>query len=233
MIQADPAWKHVFEVLDDDGGLAADQSLPLRQVTNNRFQVTAPLRYTGRTGLPDGPVDKKVRTLPLDLDRRSDLASVPAALRWFEAPHGAHTLFHDYHLEARVLPAREADLVFRYMLGDLGVPTVKKYLLWAAVALRTRLDEHRASFLLWLALSVVGLGSFVLAALGVDFPSWTGGRAIVLLVTGVAPLPASLLWGREWKAALIAAVMAIWILPAAVLAFVALAVYAMLERLAG
>lgn len=236
-------WAAAFVILNQDGSTADDQGIPLRQVSDNGFQVGAAIRYRGETGL-DPRFDDAVRELPLDLARRSDLASVPAALRWFERPHGVHTpaaLFHDYLLshgpeldvDGESVRPDQADLVFRHMLKAVGVPTIKRYLLWTAVALRTRWETRRLSLVVWVILSVVGLVSFVAAAVGVDFPDWTGGQWVVLVVTGLAPLPASLLWGRERRAALVAAVMAIWILPAAGLAMIALAVYGILERAVG
>ena len=236
-------WGAAFVILNQDGSAAENQGIPLRQVSDNGFQVGAAIHYRGETGL-DPRYDHVVRDLPLDLARRSDLASVPAALRWFERPHGAHTpaaLFHDYLLvrgrqldvDGESVRPDQADLLFRYMLKAVGVPTVKRYLLWTAVALRTRWETSRVSLVVWVILSVVGLGSFIAAAVGVGFPDWTGGRWVVLAVTGLAPLPASLLWGRERRAALVAAVMAIWILPAGGLAMIALGVYGVLERLVG
>ena len=229
-------WLDVVEVLDPDGSRAENQGMPLCQVTDRRFKVGATLRYLGETGL-DPSLDDAVRTLPLDPDRLSDLASVPPMMGWFERPHGAHTpaaLFHDHLLVVggRVSPT-DADRMFRFMLKAVGVPTVKRYLLWAAVVLRTRWETSRLSVLVWVALSIAGLISFVAALVGVDLPDWTGGRAVVLVVAGLAPLPASLLWGREWIAALVAAVMAIWILPAAAIALAAIAVYQVLERTVG
>ncbi len=234
-------WSTAFVILDQDGLPAENQGIPLRQVSDNGFEVGSAIHYRGDTGL-DPSFDAAVRDLPLDLARRSDLASVPASLRWFERPHGVHTpaaLFHDYLLvygpdlrvDGEPVRPEQADLLFRYMLKELGVPTIKRYLLWTAVALRTRWATSRASLIVWVVLSVVGLVSFVAAAVGVEFLDWAGGRWVVLAVTGLAPLPASLLWGRERRAALVAAIMAIWILPAGGLAFVALAVYGMLERL--
>jgi len=236
-------WAESFVMLNPDGSPAADQGIPLRQVSENGFQVYAAIHYAGETGLA-ADFDADVRELPLDLDRISDLASVPASMRWFERPHGAHTpaaLFHDYlltkgpKLRSSGAPVRpdQADLVFRHMLKAVGVPTVKRYVMWTGVALRTRWETSRVALIIWVALSVAGLGLFVAAALGVDFPTWTGGRWAVLVVAGLAPLPASLLWSKQRRAALIAAVMAVWFLPAAVLAALALAVYGGLEFIVG
>lgn len=239
-METDLPWNGVFVVLDSDGSPLADQGLPLRQVTSSRFEVGAAIRYVGETGLAPER-DDLVRLLPLDRDRRSDLASVPAVLRWFERPHGVHTpaaLFHDYLLGQPEIPAVEADLLFRNMLVALQVPRVRRNLLWAAVAMRTRWVEHRASLILWVVLSVLGLLTFVVALVGLvfggfDLPSWTGGNVVALVVSALAPLPASLLWGGARKAALIAAFAAIWMLPAAAIALLALAVYRVLEFVAG
>jgi len=234
-VHPNPAWTGVFEIVDSDNHLVDGQALPMSQVSNNRFRVEATLRYLGETGL-GVEVDHLVRELPFDAARRSDLASVPAALGWFERPHGAHTpaaLFHDDLLVTGRVPPADADLLFRFMLKALGVPTVKRYLMWAGVALRTQWVMRRPLVVLWALLSVLGLTSFVLAAFGIGLPAWLGSRWVVLAVSAVAPLPASLLWGREWRAALVAAVMAIWVLPAGAIALVALAVYGSLERIVG
>lgn len=237
-METDPPWIDVFVVVDDEGQPVAHQGIPLRQVTGSRFEVGAEIRYLGETGLAPER-DGTVRVLPIDASRLSDLASVPAVMRWFERPHGVHTpaaLFHDYLLGHSQVTATEADLVFLNMLRALRVPRLKRNLMWAAVAMRTRWEEHRASLIAWVVLSVLGLIAFVVAAVslvfgGVDLPSWTGGSGVVLVVSALAPLPASLLWGASRRAALIAAIAAIWMLPAAAIALLALGVYWVLESL--
>ena len=227
-----PPWDGIFEVLDSSGAKTADQGLPLLQVTDSSFQLGARVRYLGETGL-DPALDDVVRELPVDLGRRSDLASVPAALRWFERAHGVHTpaaLFHDYLLRVgdRVR-ADQADLMFRHMLEALGVPVVKRNLMWAAVVMRTRWFTSPVALILWTVLSAGGIVLFVLTLLGVDMPGILGNRPVTLVAAALAPFPASLLWGRERRAALVAAAMAIWILPAAAIALLALVAYRAIE----
>lgn len=226
----------MFEVLDDQGGPRQNQGLPLTQINDTEFTVGATLRYLGPTGFsPDA--DDAVRILPLSDTRRSDLASVPAVVRWFVRPHGAHTpaaLFHDYFISSdSPLTPNEADRYFLHMLSALKVRTVKRWVMYAAVALRTRWVTSKLSLLVWIALSTSGLVLFVWAALGFGFPDLFGSRWVVLAVTGFAPLPASLLWGSQWQAALVAAVVAIWILPASAFALMALGVYYLLEQIVG
>lgn len=231
-----PPWSGVFEVVDAAGVALPNQGLPLTQVNDEEFVVGATLRYLGPTGLSDD-VDEVVRILPFSETRRSDLASVPAVVRWFERPHGVHTpaaLFHDYFITSgSPISSAEADRYFLNMLGALGVPTVKRWVMYAAVALRTRWVTNKLALLLWIVLSATGLGLFVWAALGLGLPDFLDNRGLVLVVSGLAPLPASLLWGSQWQAALVAAVVAIWILPASALALVALAVYYALESVVG
>lgn len=238
-METDLPWAGVFVVVDGDGNPTEHQGMPLCQVTSSSFEVGAAIRYTGETGLSPA-LDEQVRLLPLDPERRSDLASVPAVLRWFERPHGVHTpaaLFHDYLLGQPEIAATDADLVFLNMLGALRVRRVRRNLLWAAVAMRTRWVEHRVSLVVWVILSLLGLTTFVVALVltfvGGDLPAWTGGRTAVLGVSALAPLPASLLWGKVRRGALIAAIAAIWILPAVVIALLALGVYGALEFVVG
>ena len=119
------------------------------------------------------------------------------------------------------------------MLEALGVAPIRRNLMWAAVVARTRWFTSPVALVMWVLLSALGLGLFVLSVIGVGLPSWLGGRLVVLIVSAIAPLPASLLWGRAWRAGLVAAAMAIWLLPAAVIAVLALAIYRLLEGVIG
>jgi hypothetical protein len=54
----------------------------------------------------------------------------------------------------------------------------------------------------------------------------------MLLVALLLPLPAAFLWGKQYGAGIVAAMAALWILPAAVLAGIGYLVYLALERAA-
>lgn len=110
-------------------GFHQEYDLAIRQVSATEFQLINPLVYVGSSEVfivPDG--------------QTTDLASVPAVLRALFAPYGMWTnaaVLHDYLW--RVLAPhgwiryRDADGILRQALGTLGVGTVRRYLMWAAV----------------------------------------------------------------------------------------------------
>ena len=75
----------------------------------------------------------------------TDLASAPGPLRWYLGTYGSHTpavLIHD-----RLIPVPDgipnmteqySDRFLRFMLQGLGMLWLKRWIMWAGVALRTR-----------------------------------------------------------------------------------------------
>ncbi len=105
------------------------------------------------------------------------------------------------------------------MMWTSGVPWLKRWIMWSAVALRTRWVAgglRRLSLVVWLALSVVGIATFMrsLGALVFDWP-WPVSQPVWTLVAALALIVvAAPLWGRQWMAGLIAAVGALWLVRA-------------------
>lgn len=72
----------------------------------------------------------------------TDLASIPFFLRWFAAGYGRHTaaaLLHDQlrHTEETPKVSRaESDRIFRAAMRELGVPLVRRLIMWSAVPLK-------------------------------------------------------------------------------------------------
>lgn len=234
---ASPAapWKGVFVVTDTAGAVVDSASLPLVQLDEKSFRVDGSLRYLGATGL-DPQLDDVVRVLPFEPGRTTDLTSVPSVFRWFIAAHGRHTpaaLFHDWLIDANSpITEIEADLLFRSMLQALGVPRFKRYILWTAVAIRTRWESSLKNKLLiglWALLSLAGITLFALGLFDVAFATSRVDRIPLMIVAGLAPLPAAFLWGRQWPAALIAAVASLWAMPVAVVAWFGTLVYQLCE----
>ncbi len=71
---------------------------------------------------------------------RTDFASVPRLFVWFLPRYGRYTraaILHDYLLRARVragdLSRRDADGIFHQALRELGVPFLRRWMMWAAV----------------------------------------------------------------------------------------------------
>ena len=183
---------------------------------------------------------------PADWDpaqpRRSDLASIPPFMRWFVNSYGRHSLAAIIHDEL-ILDARPnegalgsdtlSDTFFREMMRCSGVPWLLRWIMWSAVAMRTRwaaLGWRRLTLVVWVVLAAIGIALFVwsvgsLAGWGHVLPP-----GLMLTVALVMPVLAAPLWGRQYGAGLVAAVAALWILPAATFGLLGVGVYRVLER---
>lgn len=238
-----------FEVRDPQGRVS------LVQIDGARFVVGQEFRYTDaavqsmmaerlvRGGMSpeeaEAAVDEARTFTPSD-ENPTDLASIPRYMRWFESSYGRHTLAAIIHDDLIVDtpnggPLEDdtlSDRFFREMMRSAGVPWLKRWIMWAAVALRSRWAVgglRRASVVLWLVLSAVGITSFVWAAVDSDPPV---DRVAMVLVAGALPFAAAVLWGRQYAAGIIAAAVALWMLPAAVLAGIGYLLYLGFERVA-
>ena len=229
-----PPWAGSFLVDGDPNG-----AIRLRQVGVKDFALESTIRYIGaHTGL-EGKVDEacieEIRqvdpaTLPV-----TDLASVPQPLRWFVSQYGSHTpaaLIHDRLIGVTPpipgLTDPYADRFFREMLKDVKVRWLRRWLMWAAVAARTRSKSGMrklVGLVVWALASLVGMTAVVVAVATQQWP--------LLLVSAVAPFVLALLWGRQYGAGLVAALAAPWLLPPTVLGVGGFCVYALLERAAG
>jgi hypothetical protein len=118
----------------------------LEQVTDDQFALITGFTYCS----PDGSVHHVFSwNLPC-----SDLASIPRAFRWFEGRHGRHTLaalLHDHQVDpgpddpggtAYRRRRTLADDRFSEALGVLGVPRIRRLIMWSAVHFKTRLVDH-------------------------------------------------------------------------------------------
>jgi hypothetical protein len=259
---SDPEWKP-WNVAPDSGFEVHNASgkVGLVQVGPKHFTVTDSFRFrharivgdleARAVGKGDPPMDEAAAkaavadaTLFRPREVRTDLASIPRFMRWFESSYGSHTLAAIIHDELIVEKPNQgalksdtlADRFFRQMMRAAGVKPVKAWVMWAAVALRTRWAAggiRRASVILWLLLA----GTGITAAgwwLGTSLWSWRSpvDARYLLLVAVVLPAPSALLWGKQRVAAAIATAMALPILPAAVLAATGYGVYSVIELLA-
>ena len=209
----------------------------LRQIDDNDFALVDPLVFTppDGMGLPVRPLVIQPQWLT------SDLASIPSVVGWFARRHGRHTpaaLVHDLLIRSEGedppddLPAEwllepdQADLLFRELLLASGVPPVRSYLMWAAVATRTRWKTRparRPAMVLWGLAALLGTVALVVGAMQ--------GRPAMVLAALLAPIPASALWGRQFGAGLIAGYAVWWALIGAVPAYVAYKIYQAVEWL--
>ena len=242
-----------FEVRNPHGEVG------LIQIDRKKFHVECPFRFddtaviamlterlrrNGKTDQQARDAVEDARTFTPSTENPTDLASIPRYMRWFESSYGAHTLaaiIHDDLIvnEPNGGPLEDdtlSDRFFREMMKSAGVPWLKRWIMWSAVALRSRWAVggiRRLSVLVWLVLSAAGIASVAwaagTAALGWDGPADTW---VTLTIALVLPFAAALLWGKQYMAGIVAAIAALWILPAAALAGVGYVVYLGLERAA-
>lgn len=218
---------------DSNGGIA------VTQIDHKLFLLGSTVQYvgaeTGLEGRVDDDVLRRIRTVTPDQLPFTDLTSVPASLRWFVSQYGSHTpaaLIHDALIGAdppiEGLTDAQADRYFRYILEDLGVPLIRRWLMWAAVAYRTRRCAgglKRLGITLWFVASILGMLAAVLALV---MGEWG-----VLAAAVAAPLAFAALWGRQYVAGLVASYSAPWLVPPTLFGALGFIVYSALERLVG
>ncbi len=101
----------------------------LRQIGRNEWLLLEPLEFTYKS------VDYHVHT-----GFKTDLASVPKCFWWFLPPYGKYTkaaIIHDYLLQKRGIPRKQADHAFREYLQIHGVSYSTRQLMYIAVRLKT------------------------------------------------------------------------------------------------
>lgn len=236
-----------FEVF----GKEAAGTVALRQIDATNFEVGARFRFRGQS-VEDRVVRHlgKVRAFDNDEQRRqafyaaagyrpadgpTDLASIPQFMRWLVNTYGVHTLaaiIHDKLITDKPNGGRlrsdvVSDRFFREMLQSCGMGFFLRWIVWTAVALRTRWaagTAKRTKVLLWAASSVIGMGGTIwLAASGHWLAALAFGAACLLIAAG--------LWGHQWGAAVVAAIALPVIIPAAVPVLAATVLFWALDKL--
>jgi hypothetical protein len=245
-------WTDVFTITNTGHSPSAEHGIWLQQVQTKEFLLGSTVRFTGaKTGLEGRIPDSAIAVIrevtpdniagPGETPRSTDLASVPTVLQWLVSRYGVHTpaaLVHDRFIgmakdEKQAIGVEDlhdayTDRYFRFMLEALGVRWLRRWMMWAAVAMRTRWASgwtRRIMMIIWLVGSVAGIG---LAVAGIATGHWWW-----LGIASVAPLGFGLLWDRQYGAGLVAAYTAIWVLPPTVLGAVGYVIYRGLEGFAG
>lgn len=202
-----PQWGPGFHIDAD----ANDGRIRLAQCGRKTFALESTIRYSGTTGLedvglPPASLEELREVTPADLPE-TDLASIPPPMRWWVNSYGVHTpaaIIHDRFIGGDLpegVTEQHIDRYFRFMLADAGVTIGKRWIMWSAVAMRTRWASggaRRVAVVLWLVAALAGTAwTFV--------SLWHGamGQALIALVP--LPLIASTLWQRQAGAAIIAA----------------------------
>jgi hypothetical protein len=104
-------------------------ALTVRRVSDELWEVLEPLVYRGRRD-----------TFVVPAGFRTDFASVPRVVVWLIPRVGRYTLaavLHDWlvttGLATGAVTSRDADGLFRRVLRELGVPPVRRWLMWTGV----------------------------------------------------------------------------------------------------
>ncbi|MEN8238995.1 MAG: DUF1353 domain-containing protein [Actinomycetota bacterium] len=214
-------WLNSFEIDGDPNGY-----ISLDQMGRKEFRLNSTITYigaeTGLEGMLSDDALAAIRTVTPEKLPTTDLVSVPTVLRWFVGRYGVHTpaaLIHDWLIPQPSTPEipgmtnEYADRYWRFMLDDLGVRLIRRWLMWAATAARTRWQRDRTGKLLlsvWLLASLAGIAAFVFGLIK--------GNASVIILAALAPLVFAPLWGRQYGAGIVAAYSAPWIVPPTVFA---------------
>jgi hypothetical protein len=117
------------------------------------------------------------------------------------------------------------DRYFRFMLEAVGVKWLNRWMMWAAVAFRTRWCGSalkKALLSIWVLAACAGISA---AVFGVVTGTWW-----LVGVAAVAPLAFSLLWQRQYGAGVVAAYTAAWVLPPTILGMIGYWIYLALEE---
>jgi Protein of unknown function (DUF1353) len=184
----------------------------VRQVGPATFKLREPFKYVDRGRRFDVPME--------DI---SDFASVPSFLTWLIPRYGRHTLaalLHDHlqdHLsqtgrdlseDPELVTSDQADTIFRQAMHYSRVPYIRRWVMWAAVSLRT---VFKSGFP---GKAAVGIWVLFFTLLGLAWPisliytitSEKSDWKIGLILTGAAillPFILCWLWIRRWRLGLV------------------------------
>jgi len=102
-----------------------------------------------------------------DAESTYDLTSIPGYLTWLVPKYGLHTaavLLHDDWVESTTPPTERAryDWMFRDALGDLKVPFLRRWTLWAGTNIGTRQKRSKLEkYASWLWVAVLAISSAI------------------------------------------------------------------------
>ena len=264
--ESEPATTTRWEVAKQSGFRIEGEEgvVPLEQISDSQFRVGRSFRYENddverdikaqlaklgqRAPADEDEADARYRAAArydIDTGQATDLASVPQFFRWFENTYGPHTLaaiLHDELIrdkpnDGALGSDAVADRFFRLMLRSSGMPWLKRWVIWTAVAARSRWVakwRRRIFLILWGLVAVVGIGCFVVAT-----GRWISGGELTSSIlwlyaaAGALPFVSAPLWGRQYGASIIAAIAGIFAIPAGLFALAGQATYRVIERAAG
>jgi Protein of unknown function (DUF1353) len=109
-------------------GFPSDTVVDVEEISDKNWRLLKNIDYQGFRDHYQVPIGQK-----------TDFASVPRAFVWFLPRYGRYTkaaILHDYLWEVEVpkgLSRLDADGLFRQAMRELGVPFLRRWIMWAAV----------------------------------------------------------------------------------------------------
>lgn len=105
----------------------SETKLVVEQLDKNCWELRAPLIYHGGK-----------ETFTIEEGFRTDFATVPFFLTWLVPRYGSYTnaaVLHDWLLKQKRLSRCDCDGIFRRALREIGVPFLRRWVMWAGVRL--------------------------------------------------------------------------------------------------
>jgi Protein of unknown function (DUF1353) len=164
-------------------GFDTDSTVDVRAVDEKTWAILRELGYRGT---------KDRFTVPIE--QKTDFASVPRIFVWFLPRYGRYTkaaILHDYLWSVEVPAGRisrvDADGLFRQAMRELGVPFLRRWIMWAAVrwGALTKSDGRKG----WLK-----EGWRVLLVTAVAFPIVAPAAVVILLTLPIFYLVEFIVW---------------------------------------
>ena len=119
-------------------GFSEGAAVVVKEIDAKNWEVEEPFTYTGQT-----------QTFQIPVDTPTDFASVPRVFTWLLPRYGKYTLaaiLHDYLWRSMAAEGKmdyiDADGTFRRAMRELGVPFVKRWIMWAAVRWGALVKPH-------------------------------------------------------------------------------------------
>src|SRR4051812_21103720 len=103
------------------------QNIDVRQIGDSDWELLAPITYRGNT-----------QTFQVEPGFLTDFASVPKPLVGLFPRYGKYTkaaILHDFLWRTHAVEKVDANGIFRRAMRELGVPTIRRWMMWAAVGL--------------------------------------------------------------------------------------------------
>ena len=132
------------------------QNIVVREIDDSHWELVEPITYQGNTD-----------TWTIEPGFKTDFASVPRPLVWLIPRYGRYTkaaILHDFLWITPAVSRADANGVFRRAMRELGVPFVRRWMMWGAVGLASTVKDPGGELRPGI-LHVVGLFAVVLPSL--------------------------------------------------------------------